>query len=63
MPWPSLLQLTGPVQLPEAGVTLDSGNAAHILLVDQYVKSGQTQERFDFLDEATRLTFNQLTSE
>jgi hypothetical protein len=58
----ALLQLTGPVELPEAGVRLDSSNAAHVLLVDQYIKSGQTQARFDFLDEATRLTFNKLTS-
>jgi hypothetical protein len=58
----SLLQLTGPVELPDAGVTLDSGNAAKVLLVDQYIKSGETQERFDFLEEATRLTFNKLTT-
>ncbi len=57
----SLLQLTGPIDLPDAGVTLNSGNAAQQLLVDQYNRSGQTQQRFDFLDEATRLTFNKLT--
>ena len=56
-----LLSLTGPVTLPDSGVTLDKDNAAQVLLVDQYA-SGESPERLDFLDEATRLTFEKLTS-
>jgi hypothetical protein len=56
-----LLSLTGPVTLPDSGVTLDKDNAARVLLVDQYA-SGESPERLDFLDEATRLTFEKLTS-
>jgi hypothetical protein len=57
----ALLSLTGPVTLPTSHVTLDSRNAAQILMVDQYAQ-GESQERVDFLDEATRLTFEKLTS-
>jgi Protein of unknown function (DUF4012) len=85
-----LLDLTGPIFLKDSNEKLTSKNAAHILLVDQYVqppgsttpitgnakkgKKGNTdtttpdpaaaarKERVDFLDEATRVTFEQLTT-
>lgn len=43
-------------------IELNSKNAAHILLVDQYVTIGENHKRVDFLDEATRITFEKLTS-
>jgi hypothetical protein len=58
----ALLELTGPVHLEESNVTLDAQNAAKVLLVDQYVNASNTEERVDFLDEATRLTFEKLTT-
>lgn len=43
-------------------VELNSKNAAHLLLVDQYVNLPKKNNRVDFLDEATRVTFEKLTT-
>ncbi|MEY2451726.1 MAG: hypothetical protein QOD92_1300 [Acidimicrobiaceae bacterium] len=59
-----LLDLTGPITLKggDNRTKLTSKNAARTLLVDQYVDIPVKGERVDFLDEATRLTFEQLTT-
>lgn len=57
----SLLELTGPVTLKDSDVKLTSKTAAHTLLVDQYVQLTKG-DRVDFLDEATRVTFERLTT-
>ena len=56
-----LLELTGPVTLRDSGVRLVGKTAARTLLVDQYVDFPDG-ERVDFLDEATRVTFERITS-
>lgn len=56
-----LLELTGPVTLKDSGTRLTGRTAARTLLVDQYVDSPKGS-RVDFLDEATRVTFERLTS-
>ncbi|MEY4174560.1 MAG: hypothetical protein RI900_1725, partial [Actinomycetota bacterium] len=53
-----LLELTGPVELPEAGVTMTSANTEELLLRGQYDRS--EQEREALLKEATEATVNQL---
>lgn len=58
----ALLDLTGSVTLPGTGVTLNSKNAAHELLIDQYQTFDTRPARVDFLDAATRLTFEKFTS-
>ncbi|MEY2423959.1 MAG: hypothetical protein QOI95_4026 [Acidimicrobiaceae bacterium] len=55
-----LLELTGPINLKDSDFKLTAKNAAHVLLVDQYTQVPK-KERVDFLDEATRLTFERLT--
>ena len=57
----SLLDLTGPITLKDSDTKLTSKNAAHTLLVDQYTQLPK-KERVDFLDEATRVTFEKLTT-
>lgn len=56
----ALLQVTGPVDLPESGVTLDAATAERFLLVDQYANGGL--EREDLLAEATQATIDRLLS-
>ena len=53
-----LLQVIGPVDLPEAGITLRADTAEQFLLRGQYVKS--TDDRVDLLAEATDATVDQL---
>jgi hypothetical protein len=57
-----LLDLTGPITLKDSKTKLTSKTAAQTLLVDQYVEIPKGPERVDFLDEATRVTFEKLTS-
>src|SRR5581483_3545121 len=58
----ALLDLTGPVNLKDANIRLNQKNAAQTLLKDQYVNFDSHKGRVDFLDEATRQTFERLTS-
>jgi hypothetical protein len=58
----ALLDVTGPVTLKETDTRLTAKNAAQLLLVDQYKDIASRNDRVDFLDEATRLTFDQLTN-
>ncbi|HEY6533986.1 MAG TPA: DUF4012 domain-containing protein [Acidimicrobiales bacterium] len=58
-----LLELTGPVTIPELGMELASGNAERFLLQDQYVLiDGNNPERKELLADAARATFEALTS-
>jgi hypothetical protein len=57
----ALLEVTGPVRLKEASVKLTAKNAAQLLLVDQYT-SFDKPTRKDFLDEATKAVFEELTT-
>jgi hypothetical protein len=58
----SLLRITGPIAVPDAPEPLTADNAADFLLRDQYLEFGDRAQRKDFLDDATRLTFERLTS-
>jgi hypothetical protein len=67
----ALLDLTGPVTLSGTRTKISSKNAAQTLLVDQYLephtdvergKRGEKDQRVDFLEELTRVTFDRLTS-
>ncbi len=58
----ALLELTGPVPVPQLDQPLTSENAADLLLHDQYVVFADEQtERVDFLEHAARATFERLT--
>lgn len=58
----ALLTFTGPVQLSDYPEPLTAENAADILLREQYLTFDERAERKDFLDEATRVVFERLTS-
>lgn len=59
----ALLDITGSITLHDANSTkLTEKNAAQVLLFDQYAQIADREDRVDFLDEATRLTFEQLTN-
>ena len=60
----ALMTFTGPITVPGYDVPLTSENAADILLREQYLAfAGDNQERKDFLDDVTRLTFEALTTD
>ena len=59
----ALMTFTGPITVPGYSVPLTSENAAEVLLREQYVSFGEDRpRRIDFLDDATRLTFEALTT-
>ena len=59
----ALMTFTGPITVPGYAVPLTSENAADILLREQYLTfQDDTTGRIDFLDDATRLTFEALTT-
>ena len=58
----SLLRITGPIAVPDAPEALTAQNAADFLLEEQYLEFGDRADRKDFLQDATRLTFEALTS-
>jgi len=58
----SLLRITGPIAVPDVGEALTAENAAQFLLEDQYLEFGERADRKDFLNDATRITFERLTS-
>ncbi|MGH9138746.1 MAG: DUF4012 domain-containing protein, partial [Acidimicrobiales bacterium] len=58
----ALLGYTGPIELSTVDFTLDASNAANYILVDQYRVAGDHFDRIDALDEAARLTVEQLLS-
>lgn len=59
----ALMTFTGPITVPGSDVPLTSDNAAEILLREQYLTfEDDNDERIDFLDDVTRLTFEALTT-
>jgi len=56
----ALLQVVGPIALPESGVTLEAATAERYLLVDQYANAPLDRE--DLLSEATRETIDRMLS-
>lgn len=58
----ALLTFTGPITLTGYPEPLTADNAADILLRQQYLTFDQRADRKDFLEEATRKTFDLLTS-
>ena len=57
----ALLRLTGPVTVPGPLGTLDAGNAAQLLLSDQYTRFEGQRERDDALQEVSSATFTALS--
>ncbi|MGZ4694758.1 MAG: DUF4012 domain-containing protein [Acidimicrobiales bacterium] len=57
----ALLNFTGPIQVDGSPETLTADNAADVLVRRQYVEFGTRAGRADFLDQASRKTFEQLT--
>ena len=59
----ALLQLTGPVEVPSVGLTLDETNVEQYLYEDQYVQfESDLDQRRDVLTDVTRAVFDALTS-
>ena len=59
----ALLEFTGPIQVAGLDEALTSANAADILMRQQYLTfQDDESQRVDFLDEASRVTFEKLTS-
>ena len=58
----AMLTFTGPITLTGYPEPLTTENAADILLREQYLTFDQRSERKDFLEEATRETFDLLTT-
>ncbi|MEL7208180.1 MAG: DUF4012 domain-containing protein, partial [Actinomycetota bacterium] len=58
-----LLELTGPIEVPGRAEPLTADNAAAFLLREQYADFQEDRaERVDFLEDASRITFEQLTT-
>jgi len=58
----ALLRLTGPVTVSEPLGVLDAGNAAQLLLSDQYARFDDQVERKDALHEVAGATFSALST-
>ncbi len=58
----AMLTFTGPITLEGYPEPLTSENAADILLREQYLTFDERSDRKDFLEEATRKTFDALTT-
>jgi hypothetical protein len=58
----ALLTFTGPITVEGYPTPLTSENAAQVLLREQYLNFDARQDRKDFLEEASRKTFEALTS-
>jgi hypothetical protein len=56
----AILELTGPVRVPELAFPLTSGNAAQVLLRDQYVRFTDITQRTDFLGSAVDAVIHRL---
>lgn len=58
-----LLELTGPVEIPQLGEPVTSENASDLLLREQYVRfADDKDERVDFLETTARAVFDEITS-
>jgi Protein of unknown function (DUF4012) len=58
----ALLELTGPITVPDVATPLTSDNAADFLLRQQYLAFPETAERVDTLESLARATFDRLTA-
>ena len=58
----AFLNFTGPITVEGYPTPLTAENAADVLLREQYLSFGARNERKDFLEEASRKTFEALTS-
>lgn len=58
----ALLTFTGPLRIEGFDQALTSENAADLLIKEQYERFDTNEERKDFLDEASRRTFEELVS-
>ena len=59
-----LLELTGPVTLPDRDISIDAGNVEQFLFVDQYVLiGGDNPQRTELLGDVAQATFDALTSQ
>ena len=58
----ALLEFTGPIEVDGSPETLTPDNAADILVRRQYVEFDTRPDRADFLDQASRKTFEKLTT-
>ncbi len=56
----ALVEFTGPLEVPELGLTLGADTLAEFLLIDQYVLIAETPERADLLDQLSVQTFAKL---
>ena len=58
-----IMSITGPVEVPQAGVTIDTDNAAQFLLHDQYVAVENRPDRVDALEFVAKTTIGRLLSQ
>lgn len=58
----ALLELTGPVDVPDLDDPLTADNAADFLLREQYARFPERGDRVDFLADAADATFERLTT-
>ena len=58
----ALMRYTGPIEVPELGVTVRPGNAAKFILRDQYLITQDRPERVDALDTLGRSAIEELLS-
>lgn len=58
----ALLELTGPIEIPDRESPLTSSNTARYLLLDQYLEEDDRTERKERLEDVGRETFDALTS-
>jgi hypothetical protein len=58
----ALLNFTGPIHIDDTSETLTADNAADLLVRRQYVEFTSKDARLDFLDQASKKTFEKLTA-
>jgi UDP-N-acetylmuramyl pentapeptide phosphotransferase/UDP-N-acetylglucosamine-1-phosphate transferase len=58
----ALLQLTGPVTLPDWDTPIDSGNVVNVTLRDAYTRFAATPDRADFLGDVAKAAVDKATS-
>jgi hypothetical protein len=56
-----LLRFTGPVQIPNQGIKVDTNSARDFFLSDQYKRFTDNEQRQQVLDEVVRRVFDKLT--
>ena len=59
---PRLLQLTGPVTVPDWPTPIDSGNVVNVTLRDAYAQFAATPDRADFLGDVAKAAVDEATA-